>query len=213
VPTIPPGGRSAFPEEINDDRLIGNALLSNTTACEASRLLLSPTDDSFGTGRLRVFDLMSLIDSAVLHERIFYLPASLPDDVRGLELRNCLVENDVLVPLPKRDDYNLIGQALLASLSTADGLRKIAGVGSQIGTPLSFENYRPKLMGELEPNEPAEQRELPYHIVDVAAGAESFDEAARDLIGWIDYAASGAYENSVGALRAMYYDVFSTTFT
>jgi hypothetical protein len=232
-------GQSAFHEAIVSDRFIGSALLSNTTVCEASRLLLPvPDPDSLWhvTGGLdslevfyggfRVFDLMSLIDSAVLHERIYYLPASLPDDVPTLELRNRLIETGALTSLPRANDYDLIGQALLASLSTASGLRK-APRGPGKGIPLSFEDFRPRLIKALELTTVTDQTMdgKPGHYDDggeddigyeeaegryieegmATSKSESFDEAARKLIGSMDYGSSGGYEDSVNMLRVMYY--------
>jgi hypothetical protein len=217
-------GQSAFPEGNTNDRLIGSALLSNTTACEASRLFLSPIPAEY-YAPMRICDLMSLIDSVVLHERIYYLPASLPDDVHRLELRNRLVEIGALTSLPRGDDHNLIGQALLASLSTVSGFRKVGGAASEIGTPLSFEDFRPPLMkvlglttvaGQIMDSNPAQHDErwdyLDYYKEAegnysqvILAEAESFAEAARDLISWLDYPSSGAYEDSLTSLRAMYY--------
>ena len=43
---------------------------------------------------------------------------------------------------------------------------------------------------------------MPERELDVA---ESFDEAARNLIGWLDYSGSGAYEDNMTTFRAMYY--------
>ena len=91
VPKISAAGRSGLTDEAIDYRMIGNVLLSNTTVFEASRLVLSSTNEPKGDhweAALRACDLMSLIDAVVLHERIFCLPATLPDDVDELELRN-----------------------------------------------------------------------------------------------------------------------------
>lgn len=46
-----------------------------------------------------------------------------------------------------------------------------------------------------------EEAEGRYTEAMVAANAESFDEAARDLIGWMEYGSSGAYEDSTNSLR------------
>jgi hypothetical protein len=158
---------------------------------------------------------MSLIEAAVLHERIFCLPATLPDDVDELELRNSLVEDSALTSLPVRNDHNVIGKALVASLSTVEGFSKFGGRTDEVGTPLSFEAFRPDLMRELGLTASEDQvvgdqltrfeekydGELERDL-DVA---ESFDEAARNLIGWLDYSSSGAYDDSMTSFRAMYY--------
>jgi hypothetical protein len=209
----PPVGPSAVSQEISDDRLIGNALLTNTTVCEASRFLLKADKDyDPEADGLRVFDLVSLIDAVILHERIFYLPASLPDDVGGLEFRNCLVESDILAPLPKGEGHDLVGQALLASLSTTDGFHKVTDSwGEKEGTPLSFENFRQRLTDELSESDIGPSPwdlcrvDENYDTSRIGAGAKSFDEAAQDLIGWLDYSSSGAYEESSNSFRAMYY--------
>jgi hypothetical protein len=228
MPTLPPIGQSAFPEGRINDRLISSGLLSNTTVCEASRLLLEPFPgpdwDMRGwhgqrrNDALRVCDLMSLIDSAVLHERIYHLPASLPDDVPRLELRNRLIEIGALTSLPRGDEHNLIGEALLASLSTVSGYQRMMGDASDIGAPLSFDKFRPGLIKALGLTTVIDQttdKPALYGLVEwddfergtwgEAVGAESFDDAARDLIGSLDYAVSGAYESSMASLRAMYY--------
>ena len=234
MPTLPPMGQSTFPEGRINDRLIGSALLSNTTVCEASRLLLAPIPDpAWGEpdweeeydAALRICDLLSLIDSAVLHERIYYLPASLPDDVPRLELRNRLIEIGALTSLPRGDDHNLIGQALLASLSTVSGYRGILGDASSIGAPLSFEKFRPRLIkalglttvtdqtrdGKPDPYDEVQWDDFEREAGGAAVEAKSFDKVARDLIGEIDYGQSGAYESSMASLRAMYY-VFASEY-
>ena len=212
MPTAPSANRSTSPKEGIGNRLIGSALLTNTTACEASRLFFSPTKD-YDRGKaqkhyqpsvLRVSDLMLLIDSVILHEQVFYLPASLPDDADDLELRNNLVESGVLAPLPKGNDYNLVGQALLASLSTVDrrgwssiapGLvhRDKAGTGIESlpldRPPRPFEDIRPWLMDELELTAATALplNEYTYEFSRLASMSESFDDAVQILIQAIEY--------------------------
>jgi len=204
-----------------DDQLIGNALVSNTTVCEASRLMDSPRnvyrqEFADSTAELRVCDLISLIDSAVLHEQIFYLPASLPNDVGGLDLRNRLIAAGALAPLPEKDDHNAIGQALLASLSTVDGLAEV--MNFRAGGPHVFDDVKPDLvtelgltigMGDIANNGPfllAEGYETASGCSRVGAKAKSFDEAARDLIHHLYQGGSGrGYGDSQASLRAMYY--------
>lgn len=209
MPTGPPLWRTESTVEGPHDLFVGNTLLSNTTACEASRLLkpINGFERPFHYhDAFRACDLISLIDSAVLHERIFYLPASLPTDIAELELRNRLVESGVLALLPSGDDHNAVGKALLGALSTVEGLRRVDD-----DTALPFDSVRPKLMDELRLTA-NKDRSKPSHLdpghedeglVEVAA--ESFDEAARQLIGWLDYGSSGAYEGGINSLRNMYY--------
>jgi len=204
--------RSLFAEEIVSDDLIGNVLLSNTIVCEASRLVSEPLYSPVRSSDvLRVRDLMSLIDSAVLHERIFYLPARLPDYVDWLSLRNSLVKCGALAPIPRADDHEAIGHALVASLGTAEGLHRH---GER--SPLAFEDIKWRLIGGLGLATATDERrygvfrrgeqwEPLEYFTGVAVSAKSFDEAAQDLIEWLDYARSGAYEPSVQSLRAMYY--------
>jgi hypothetical protein len=203
---LPDNGRAKPPDEKINADLIGNALLSNTTACEASRLVLEAgarSADPLGetADGFRANDLMSLIDAGVLYEKIFFLPAALPDDLPQLELRNRLLAQGALALLPRRDD-GVVGRALLAALSTAEGLATVALSAEDIGRPLAFSDFRPSLERELqlrEGNDDAMRGPV------VADGAASFDEAARELIGWMDYGASGAYEGSLASFRAMYY--------
>jgi hypothetical protein len=200
MPALPSEGRLAVSGLASDHRHAGDALLSNTTVCEASRLLL----ESSGTpsDALRVLDLMGLIDAMVLHEQLCYLPSSLPTDIEQLAFRNNLIENNALVSLPRNNDSHAVGEALLASLGTVDDLKAVAG------TPLVFEDLKPQLADELGLNSAPgdETYDLErYTVSRVAAQAKSFDAAVKDLIGWLDYAVSGAYQDSVGSLRAFYY--------
>ena len=241
MPTGPSADRSMSSEYGIGNRLIGSALLTNTTACEASRLLLPSSIEVFANGKywtrympsaLRVCDLMSLIDAVVLHEQIFYLPASLPDDARELELRNRLVESGILAPLPMGDDPNLVGEALLASLSSVSGPCGPPERPEE-GIETSFEEVRPRLMNELKLSEAADHTisdhlSLPFRVYTyegflASPKAESFDQAVRSLIYYMEYAElmhriagerpdpqllgshSGRYQDATASLRAMYY--------
>jgi hypothetical protein len=220
MPTVPPMGQSTLPGGNMNDRLIGSALLSNTTACEASRLLLP--DEVTEHDPYQICDLMSLMDSAVLHEQIYYLPGSLPEDVPRLELRNRLIEIGALTSLPIGDDHNLIGEALMASLSTDREYCAITrGPG---GSYHSFESHRPRLMEALglvsvmdqtKDGEPAQEDYVWDNRADKSVEgrytqgrmirAESFDDAAGILIPWLGRGYTGRYEDSVKSLREMYY--------
>lgn len=229
MPTVPPMGQSELPGENINDRLIGSALLSNTTACEASRSLLyagaGPSYSGPPYDALRICDLMSLMDSAVLYEQIYYLPASFPDDVSRLELRNRLVEIGALTSLPMGDDYKLIGEALLATLSTNSEFRTFA----ENATEFSYAAH-PRFMEVLglamvtdqtidsKPaldNDPYGSNESygPFAKTAVEGrysersiqSAESFDEAVRYLIPWLSRSFTGLYEHSMRSLREMYY--------
>jgi len=213
VSTVPPLGSLEPAAEVPDERLVGNALLSNTTACEASRLHQPMSERArqiFNDHALRVCDLMSLIDAVVLHEKIFYLPATLPRDIAELELRNRLVDSGALAALPGEDGHNAIGKTLLASLSTVEGYHRTVGNA----TPLSFENFTSTLMDELQLTTEKDQADSRPSQLDYGydfggfmarAAPQSFDEAAHNLIGWMDYRFSGAYDASMASLRTMYY--------
>ena len=54
-----------------------------------------------------------------------------------------------MTSLPVRNDHNVIGKALVASLSTVEGFSKFGGRTDEVGAPLSFEAFRPDLMREL----------------------------------------------------------------
>lgn len=69
---------------------------------------------------------MMLIESAVLHDRIFYLPAMLANPA-GSSLRSLLLQEGILQVLPRRDDHDLIRRALLASFGTAEEFRSFSG--------------------------------------------------------------------------------------
>jgi hypothetical protein len=202
------------PREDIDNHFVGAALVTNTTACEASRALLSPGSRRFDVmeGGLRIYDLLSLIDSVVLHERVCCLPASLPHDVSDLELRNQLVSSGVLTTLPASDDQNLIGRALLASLSTVEGHHLHDGASSRDRTPIAFESYQRVLASVLGPEAAMDSekdgrygRREAYQGYSVASRADSFDDAARSLIDWMKAGPSGSYEDGLASFRAMYY--------
>lgn len=206
--------------------LLGSVLLSNTTACEASRLLVRAGQGSLGGDwasdkeAFRTLDLLSLIDAAVLHERIFVLPASLPDDVGELEFRSRLVEEGVLAPLPRLDDRELIGKALIGAMST------VTGADRPTDEQLDFARFRASLASELGLTEETAETggadsweawhgrprstELQEGYdgdegVVGAVTADSFDGAVRQLVESLDYGVSGAYGEGMTSFRAMFY--------
>ena len=87
-------------------------LLSQTTVSHAARLLVKQDDNDWGLnhstwfsgpirlGFLRLLELCSLIEAIVLHDTLFTLPASLPDDVPHLELRKHLIKEGILKEYP-----------------------------------------------------------------------------------------------------------------
>ena len=113
----------------------GAALVSNTLVCESSRLPAGPPDrkvyerelsaGSFKRSKLiRVLDLMSLIESLVLHDKLYTLPASLPSDTWGLELRNVLISNKALHELNTTPVHKKIGNFIIQSLWAAKNPKK-----------------------------------------------------------------------------------------
>ena len=222
MPSEPPVEGQSTPFEENEKSLtIGSALLTNTTVCEASRSLFPSSErynsrhSTYPLSALRICDLMLLIDSVVLYDQIFYLPASLPDDTGELGFRNGLVEGGVLASIPRGKSFDRIGQALLAAFSTVDNLRRIAGGNQEIDTAISFDDFKPRLMDELKLTEYSDLgmgerwrhylAERYYYVSGVASGASTFDNAVRGLIGWMEYGFSGRYEDSANSLRAMHY--------
>jgi hypothetical protein len=188
--------------------LIGTALLSSTTACEASRLLLREIDGEWldglwGTWRdvYRASDLLSLIEGVVLYEKLFFLPASLPDDVGDLDLRNRLLTQGTLAPLP-RPDTQTGGRELISALGTVEGLATIFGDEDEIGQPLAFRDFRPTLEHAMtQPDEGSDEA----IGMEVAKDAGSFDLAAKELIGHLANTGTGGYGGAMESFRAMYY--------
>lgn len=193
--------------------LIGNALVSNTTICEASSLVLDTDRErpSAHSDERRAVDLMTLIDAVVLHEQLFYLPASLPDDVDQLALRNRLLASGVLTPLPGDDD-ELVAQALFAALSTAE-LPEGSG-----RPPVDFGRVKTSIEIELGIRQPTSQELAdgfdmgpgPYHDDTYVRDWEqnSFEDIAQ-IVQYLEHSDSGYYESVVPALRTMFY-VFSS---
>jgi len=94
--------------------LTGAALISNTSVCEVSRLLVEqePSNrqkysqwDQSDKDQLRVIDLFSLIEAVVLHEHLYTLPCTPSGDVAQLSLRNELISAGVLQELDTRQDH------------------------------------------------------------------------------------------------------------
>ena len=203
----------------------GAALLSNTTLCEASRLLVGRprlVDRKERRGAaLAILDLMSTIDACVLYEQLFTLPATLSTDADSLALRCRLVDAGVVRPLPRTDDLRLVGQALLNVFETVDD-RAITSAHDK-PSPVSFADYGPVLAEELGvgPAEvaplldgpvaplPHQQEGYDASIVSGMApsgsGADSFALAAREVAHGIERSFSGAYESSMESVRAMFY--------
>jgi len=168
---------------------------------------------------MRVCDLMLLIESVVLHDRILYLPATLPADTDNLWLRSLLIDEGFLVAMPKREDDNIIGRALLASLITTEGFRSslspVEGWQSYISTIEGFESYSEKPLASggrgFENLESLIDRLIERCDHDRSASnfdiptGSSFDEAARYLISGIVHGPSGNYRASQSMLRMMYY--------
>ena len=107
-----------------DQLLSGCALISNTSVCEVSRLLLdrgsSPSSsgsyDACRKDQMRMFDLFSLIEAAILHERLYTLPFRPPRDLPDLSLRNDLLSGGVLHELNPQRDYPRIAKSIQHSL-------------------------------------------------------------------------------------------------
>jgi hypothetical protein len=195
----------------NDDEVgvAGAALLSNTTVCEASRLLRGASGDDDPIAAMRVNDLLSLIDATVLYERLHFLPASLPGDLEELQLRIDLLDEGVLQPFPKASDQAVLANALLGALSTET-------YADYDGQPVEFDEVRHDLATDLGVDSSADVPE-PRPLVEgvdealyfggsaAGSGAGSFREAANAVISGIWYGASGSYEHASSGLRAMYY--------
>src|SRR5581483_10306449 len=83
-----------------------DVLIGHTTICEASRLVSNLPSKLPLYGRKRplslhrLLELCALIEAVVLHDTLFTLPGTLPEDVEGLELRKQLLASGILRELP-----------------------------------------------------------------------------------------------------------------
>jgi hypothetical protein len=207
--TAPRIGRSQVAGQAIDHRLIGNVLLSNTAVCEASRLLLSPPEVpswALHQATFRARDLMSLIEAAVLHEQIFCLPGTLPIDVSDLELRNRLIADGALAELPQAQGRNVIEEALVASFGTVERFTIYDdGFEELIPSELKGEVIDRAVLRTLNEGIPPFIRRSTVEAIERINAAESFDEAAREVIRYTIFGPTGADDGAITSLRAMYY--------
>jgi hypothetical protein len=206
--------------------LDGCAVVSNTMVCEAARrisglrLPRQHRTPPWLRGVNIFADLLSLIDCVVLHDRLYTLPCLLDSDVRGLELREALIDGGILVELDTAPYHESIGKLIIGGIERVDGF--VAVAGSQPGTPLDFAK---SVRGEIEAflgsaGAPEAKRggkmvgptmltdTVEYPVFGGATQvlqASEFDDFARRLVGWLNYSSSGAYEACTAVLRDMYY--------
>jgi hypothetical protein len=211
----------------------GDALVSNTMICEVSRLFSKDDAPSQSIPfewrskeRLRVVDLMSLIEAIILHETLYTLPANLNQNVKELPFRQKLIDNGILKELDVSDHHDAIAQLILRGLKNTEDPVKVAGSSVKIGTPIEFSEQNQRLVeyflllrNEEDMDSLLERRfrkalpRLNDSIDFYGTGgnssaslhADSFKDMSRDLIGWIEYHSSGAYEFCTSVLRDMYY--------
>jgi hypothetical protein len=77
-----------------------DVLIGHTSICESAHLIANtpPINPSpwAPCNLLRVLELCALIEAVVLHDNLFTLPATLPNDVDSLPLRKRLLEKGIL---------------------------------------------------------------------------------------------------------------------
>jgi hypothetical protein len=208
---------------IND----GSVFLTNTTVCEASRACqqsferaASNRSDQYYDAT-RIFDLLCLLDAAVLYDRIYCLPGNFPFDVGTLLLREALISRNVIEQVPASTDFEAVSRGLLASLSQVEGYEIRYGDG--YGSPLRFSDFERRVGSELGLDTAGDGQSLPeglpplegwfgyYFDVIRYAGdriyydADSFDEVARRLLAIIQSQGTGSESAVDTDLRMMYY--------
>lgn len=207
---------------------LGTAIISNTQLYEVDRLLNNSQERNerrFGYGNpssLRVFDLLTLIEAIILNDKLYTLPAT--NNSKGGDLIEKLTKENIIETL-KTDEFKVdIGELILSRIKEVNEYKIVAGSAEVIGKPIrqperlfdainAFYNERKEKAGSLS-------NTYGYHDAfkvtdtyrsEVDGGthdiltATSFKEMAQELIGWLEYAGSGAYENCTTVLRDMYY--------
>jgi hypothetical protein len=186
----------------------------------------------------RVIDLFSVIEAAVLHEKLCTLPAKLVLPDESLPLRDVLMAEGILGELDVGSDHAQVASVITSSLGRVPSPVRVAGSGDMIGLPIEFERIRPWIEDFLRedpsgvvadtkarlkrwPGRDVSDRDVVFYLPpnmfdsldtgDFGGNAgeilrqNSFDDFGRQLIGWIEYHGSGAYEYCTSILRDMYY--------
>jgi hypothetical protein len=187
----------------------------------------------------RVTDLLSLIEALALHETIYALPARQADDVGELELREGLIARGILEIIDTTRLHGELSESIIAMLSQVKDPVKVAGSGDSIGKPIDFDRQvRSEIRKFFETRPPIEPenwefedsgslwlkfREIGPRIDDsfdffeegggssAPLYAETLSDCGKELIGWIEYHGSGAYEHCTSILRDMYYVLAAET--
>jgi hypothetical protein len=189
--------------------MTGSALFSNTSICESSRVIDIASHPRLAA--LRICDLMALIDAVILHDRIYYLPATLAGPLDGLTLRDQLIEDGIIFQLPNRQVQNFPYEAFLASLSTIPDQPTPMPGGlnpNRDAPPIPFDRLAPLFVEALSVENQGDYPPFPSYM-GVRSG--SFDRAIDTVIAGFLYASSGTYEQSLNTVRAMYY-VFASEY-
>jgi hypothetical protein len=114
----------------SDRQAVSGVLVSNTMVCEVSRLLVSGDrfadrqtllDSSSGArlDQLRMLDLFSLIEAAILNERLYTLPCKPPNDEQWLVLRNALTNAGILEVLHTRNVHSVLANSISRTIESA----------------------------------------------------------------------------------------------
>jgi len=213
---------------------IGSAVISNTHIREVSNLLFKDNEmkqDNFKLDHVLKYeehgdsswnknhlytDLFALIDCVILNNKLYTLPATIVGQKNTLW--DILVQEDVCETLDT-SKYNIdIGKSIISQISQFQNFTKVAGSADEMGKVKIEHN---KILNEIkEFYDQSSSGALGIHKLQdpynfgIGGGssrvfrANTIENMARELIGWMDYQYSGAYEACTSALRDMYY-IFS----
>ena len=202
--------RSSVCGRLNLIETIGSVFLTNTAVCHASRAVHRPGPlfRSFLSTGDGILNLLCLLDAAVLYDRIYCLPATLPADADDLKLRETLISAGAVKQVPAEVDFGMVGHALLAALSSVDGYKVKDDNAENAGLPFTFSDFRNGIITCLGLHEesrlPPDPGDQPLPWPD-AANASSFTDAAHKLLAFIQSMQSGSDATAGSELRAMYY--------
>lgn len=205
-----------------------SAVVSNTMVAEAGRLIQGEEDGDyhFGGGKYnekRLLDLLSLIEAVCLYEHLITLPSG-PSSKKNehSELFQTLKRARIIDDVAIQDKHQEVGKTIIKTLREVGDFKFVAGSASDMGSvPIEFAGIENEIKGFLEETSRAdatsERRLEPPNIfttIDYSSGGgrssqmlfePSFEGFAKQLVGWIEYRQSGAYEFCTSVLRDMYY--------
>lgn len=218
-------------------KTIGTAVISNTHIREVSKLI-NPEDsknnrstfygraDSLWNQDQRFCDLFTFLESLVLNDKLYTLPATF--EVSKNDLWDTLLNEKIVEILDTTEFSSNIGRSIISRINQIDGFTRLAGSADDIGKPIDKEHiiselklfYSNKKHGDGNKDQLGFERSYSFtgsytftdsHNFDIIGGtseilfSDTFPDMAKQLVGWLDYAGSGAYEACTSFLRDMYY--------